>query len=143
MAIRDNSIDDSLGFQRVMEKYPDLKIVTHHAGGMLPFYRGRIEHGTAVHEMRWHQPIMKGLRKFPIEYFKMFYGDTCTDGCTAALMCAYDFLGADHLLFGTDLPMEGLVSITIEAVEQMDIPDSDKKKIFEENAKKLMRLHIV
>lgn len=31
---------------------------------------------------------------------------------------------------------------TIEAIEEMDIPDSDKKKIFEDNARKLIRLAV-
>ena len=60
-------------------------------------------------------------------------------------MCAYDFFGADHILFGTDSPFDGQVGAygtlrTTAAIEQMDIPDKDKKKIFEENARKLLRL---
>jgi aminocarboxymuconate-semialdehyde decarboxylase len=60
-------------------------------------------------------------------------------------MCAYDFFGADHILFGTDMPYDignGDVAIreTIGAVEAMEIPEEDKMKIFEENAKKLLKL---
>ena len=62
-------------------------------------------------------------------------------------MCAYEFFGIDHLLFGTDLPYDTLfgdssIGLTIEAIEKMAIPDSDKKKIFEDNARRLMRLPI-
>ena len=60
-------------------------------------------------------------------------------------MCGLDFFGADHILFGTDMPFDseiGLVAVrrTVEAIERMSISDSDKRKIFEENARRLLRL---
>ena len=60
-------------------------------------------------------------------------------------MCAYDFCGTEHLLFGTDTPRDiGLgnqnIAKTIEAIEKMAIPDSDKKKLFEGNARNLLRI---
>ena len=60
-------------------------------------------------------------------------------------MCAYDFFGEDNILFGTDMPYDiglGDVSIseTIDAIEKMQIPDSSKKKIFEGNAQRLLKL---
>jgi aminocarboxymuconate-semialdehyde decarboxylase len=75
----------------------------------------------------------------------MFYADTALNGNTSALMCAYNFFGAEHILFGTDMPYDignGDVSIskTIGAIEAMDISEEDKKKIFEGNAKKLLGL---
>ena len=62
-------------------------------------------------------------------------------------MCGYAFFGADHLLFGTDMPYDmqnGHLSVkeTIESIERMEIPDCDKKKIFEDNARKLFRLDL-
>ena len=85
------------------------------------------------------------LSKQPIEYLRMFYNDTVVAGNTAALMCGYAFFGAEHLVFGTDTPFSGehghkSIRATIKAIEQMDIPDSDKKKIFEDNARKLLHL---
>jgi aminocarboxymuconate-semialdehyde decarboxylase len=60
-------------------------------------------------------------------------------------MCAYDFFGPDQILFGTDAPFDAQLGDygtkrTIEAVSRMSIVDADKKKIFEENARKLLRL---
>jgi predicted TIM-barrel fold metal-dependent hydrolase len=64
-------------------------------------------------------------------------------------MCAYAFWGADHLLFGADMPLGdrelGYRSYrqTINAMNQTDITDMEKKKkIFEDNAGVLMRLPI-
>ena len=53
--------------------------------------------------------------------------------------------GEDHILFGTDMPYDignGDVSIsqTIDAIDDMSIPDSSKKKIFEGNAQRLLKL---
>lgn len=82
------------------------------------------------------------LSKSVLDSFKMFYADTAIDGNTYAFMCAFDFFGPDHILFGTDMPYPGAKGLIkdIEAVEAMPIPDSDKQKIFEGNARKLLRL---
>jgi aminocarboxymuconate-semialdehyde decarboxylase len=60
-------------------------------------------------------------------------------------MCACQFFGEDHLLFGTDMPYDienGGVAIreTIKAIEGMNIPESSKKKIYEGNARNLLHL---
>jgi predicted TIM-barrel fold metal-dependent hydrolase len=75
----------------------------------------------------------------------MFYNDTAVSGSRSALMCAYDFFGPEHILFGTDMPMDNeygarLLRQTIEAIERMDIPDGDKQLIFEGNARRLLGL---
>lgn len=137
-----------LVFSGVMQRYPNLKILTHHAGSMVPYFNRRIEHWYDQCEMIYHdspplENYKKGLTRDPMEYFRMFYNDTNVVGSTPALMCAYDFFGAEHLLFGTDIPVEGLTRTTIESIERMDIPDSDKEKIFWGNAKKIMRLALV
>ena len=76
----------------------------------------------------------------------MFYADTVI-GSTPALMCGRAFFGSDHILFATDMPYDaafGTVYVreAIIAIEEMDIPASEKKKIFEENARELMRLAV-
>jgi len=75
----------------------------------------------------------------------MFYNDTAVEGNTAALMCAYAFFGAERLLFGTDMPFDYEMGEwhnreTVRSVEEMRIPDSDKKKIYEDNTTKLLHL---
>jgi aminocarboxymuconate-semialdehyde decarboxylase len=62
-------------------------------------------------------------------------------------MCGYAFFGADHILFGTDMPYESqfgerFTRDTIRSIENMDISKEDKIKIFEGNAKKLFRLPV-
>lgn len=134
-----------LVFSGVLERYPNLKFITHHSGAMVPFFAERISGMYDYAEMRQNQPFKQGLTKSPVEYFRMFYNDTAIYGNTPALMCAYDFFGPDHLLFGTDMPWDSQIGDrytrqTIEAIEQMEITDKDKQKIFKDNARKLLRL---
>ena len=87
------------------------------------------------------------LSKRPLDYYRMFYGDTAVSGNAPALICGYAFFGADHILFGTDMPYGGQlgdrhIRKTILSIEQMDIPEPEKRKIFEDNARKLLRLAI-
>lgn len=123
----------------IFQDYPDIKFITHHCGGVVP-YLG--------HRLKWmFSPGVEAERtaRNPIEHFRKFYNDTAVCGSTAALMCGYDFFGADHLLFGTDAPLGpgfGLTLETIRSIEKMGIPDIDKEKIFEQNAVKLLRLAI-
>jgi predicted TIM-barrel fold metal-dependent hydrolase len=131
-----------------MEKYPNLKIVTHHCGGMVPFYAERIKQFTQLMERRREGGQRLGLKKEAIDYYKMFYTDTAIYGNPSALMCGYTFFGADHLLFGVDFPLgdtefgDRNYRQTINAIEQMDIPTADRKKIYEDNARSLMHLLI-
>ncbi len=134
-----------LVFGGVFERFPTIKFITHHAGGMIPYFADRIVIHYNNGLERLGAKFFPGLKKHPIEYFKMFYNDTALNGNTPGLMCAYAFFGEDHLLFGSDMPYDvknGAIAIgkTIEALEGMEIPESSKKKIFEENARKLLHI---
>ena len=134
-----------LVFSGILEKYPDLKIITHHCGAMVPYFERRISVSYDYAEMRLNRKYKQGLTKHPIEYFRMFYNDTAVSGSTPALMCAYAFFGAGHLLFGTDMPFDsqtGNIAVrkTICSIEQMEIPVREKKQIFEDNVRDLLRL---
>lgn len=136
-----------LVFSGVLERYPRLKIITHHCGAMVPYFSERIVNHYNQSEMRDKTNFKVGLTELPIEYFRRFYSDTAIAGNTSALMCAYHFFGVEHLLFGTDAPFDSQLGDyctrrTIQAIEQMDISDTDKRKIFEENARQLLRLPV-
>ena len=136
-----------LVFGGIMEKWPNLKVVTHHAGGMVAFYEQRIiaflDEGERLHKGK--RPFQ--LTKAPIDYFKMFYADTALYGSTPGLVCANAFFGIDHMLFATDSPFSGsygerVTRQTIASIERMPVSEEDKRKIFEQNARELMRLPI-
>jgi aminocarboxymuconate-semialdehyde decarboxylase len=132
-------------FAGIFEKFPKIKFITHHGGGMVPYFADRIVVHYNNGLERLGQKNFPGLTKHPIEYYKMFYNDTALNGNMPGLMCAYNFFGEDHLLFGSDMPYDienGAIAIrkTIEAIESMNIPESSKKKIYEGNARNLLHL---
>lgn len=134
-----------LVFSGVFEKFPNLKIITHHCGGMVPYFADRIQASVDLGEKLFGERYGQHLGKELLDYYRMFYADTAVGGNTAALMCGYAFFGAEHLLFGTDMPYDKELGDrctrqTIESIERMDIHDSEKRKIFEDNVRKLLCL---
>ena len=132
-------------FSGTMDRYPALKVITHHCGAMVPYFAERIGSAYDFTEEILKEPVKQALRKAPLEYYRMFYGDTALNGNRSALMCGYDFFGTEHILFGTDMPMDSelgarSVRVTMESIERMDIPDSDKKQIFEYNCRRLLKI---
>ena len=133
-----------LVLSQVLKKYPNVKFVTHHCGAMIPYFDRRVATFLSGPEV---EEFTKKLDKSPIEYLKEFYNDTALNGSTAALMCGYAFFGADHIVFGTDMPLgsygdhSGLDDV-IQSIERMDIPAAEKEKIFSGNAKRLLKLQI-
>ena len=131
----------------VMERYPELKIITHHCGGMVPYMVNRITGFVEAGEIFGSRKGPGNLRKPVADYLKMFYADTAIYGYTPGLMCGYALFGAQHLLFGTDMPFDSQFGLrytreTIESIERMVISDTEKKMIFEDNARRLFRLTI-
>jgi aminocarboxymuconate-semialdehyde decarboxylase len=128
----------------VMEQFPNLKVVTHHCGGIIPFLAGRLTWSDDFNEMRMgHRDIF--LRENALEYYRRFYYDTAVNGNTAALICGYSFCGADQMVFATDLPFGNqlgarLIRDTIASIEKMGLSGEEKEKVYAGNAVKMMRL---
>jgi aminocarboxymuconate-semialdehyde decarboxylase len=78
----------------------------------------------------------------------MFYNDTAIYGNPEGLECARAFGGVDRLLFAADFPLGDMefgnrnYRQTINAIDAMNLSDEERKKIYEENARQLMRLPI-
>ncbi|MBW2030252.1 MAG: amidohydrolase family protein [Deltaproteobacteria bacterium] len=134
-----------LVYSGVFDKYPNIKFITHHCGSSVPYFIKRIEmHYLMFKEV---EKVDLGLKRPVPEYYRMFYGDTALHGNVPALMCGYHYFGAEHILFGTDMPFgseSGLwpVRQTVDSVEKMEITDEERKKIFEDNARRLLRLSL-
>jgi len=134
-----------LVFSGILQSFPALKIIIHHAGAMVPFFEQRISSGYGYNEMRFPRKHRVELTKSPLEYFRMFYVDTAINGSIPGLTCAHAFFGSKRMLFGTDMPFDahmGYLSIkkTIESIEKMGISFEDKEAIFQGNAKDLLNL---
>ena len=66
-----------------------------HGGGYLPYQIGRFDHG---HDVRSEA---KGCAQTPSAYLPRFLYDTITHA-PAPLRFLVDFVGADHVVYGTD-----------------------------------------
>jgi len=128
-----------LVYSGVFDTYPGLRVITHHAGAMVPHFAGRL---ASPLEDPGREEILGGLRRDPMDYFRGFYADTAMFGAAHAVRCAVDFFGADHVLFGTDMPLGGpnVVGDTIADIEALDLPDADAAAIFGGNAGRVLRI---
>lgn len=122
----------------VLEKFPSLKIITHHLGGMAPYFIGRLTWGGR----RYNETIAPDtkLSRLSVEYFKMFYGDTVIGDNVSGLMCGYSLFGAGHVLFASDIPSFLDKEQKIAPIEKMPVSESEKSMIFEGNAKRLLHI---
>lgn len=138
-----------LVFGYYFDEFPNLKIITHHLGGMIPYFEGRV--GTSWDQLgkrtsdEDYTVILKNLKKPHMEYFKMFYADTATFGASGALKCGLEFFGIDNVLFASDCPFDpeqgpGYIRETIKIIDALSLSAEDQYKIYEGNARKLLKL---
>jgi len=136
-------------FSGLFEKLPAIRVITHHCGAMIPFFSGRAETLWAQLGSRSadenYEELLKAMKKKPIEYFKTFYADTVLGGSASALRCGLDFFGADKVVFASDCPFdpEGgpmFIREGIRSIEDLKLPESDKRKIYFGNALQLLKM---
>jgi predicted TIM-barrel fold metal-dependent hydrolase len=138
-----------LVFSGIMDRHPNLKVITHHLGGMIPYFEGRVGHSWDQLGARTsdedYGALLKRLKKRPFDYFKDFYGDTALAGGRAATVCGIEFFGPDHVLFASDCPFDPekgtlYVRETIKIMEGLNLPLADQEKICHRNAQKMFGL---
>jgi predicted TIM-barrel fold metal-dependent hydrolase len=136
-------------FSKIMDTYPDLTIVSHHLGGVIPYLEGRVAHSFDQMGARTsdedYEGLRKSLKKRPFDYFKDFYADTAIEGVRAPMICGIDFFGADHVLFASDCPFDkekgpGYIRSTIAVLESIEMTPETREKISYRNAQKLFGL---
>ena len=137
-----------LVFAGVFDRHPDLKIITHHMGGMIPYFEGRVGHGwdqlgTRTSDVDY-VALRKSMKQRPIDYFRNFYADTALFGARAATRCGLEFFGIDHVVFASDMPFEPAPGVyareTIQAIESLELTAAQKDQIYRGNAQRLLKL---
>ena len=136
-------------FAGLFDKHPNLKLITHHLGGMIPYFEGRVgpgwdQLGTRTSDEDYTL-LLKKLKKRPLDYFKLFYADSAVFGSVPATVCGLAFFGADRVVFASDSPFDpekgsAYIRWTIEIIDQLDITKEERHAIYEGNARKLMKL---
>lgn len=125
-------------FGGVFDRFPTMKVVTHHLGNYFPFFVSRIE-------TNFEWMLKDKVPRHISEYYGNIYGDSAVDGTPGAYACGYAFFGADRMLYGSDYPFgpeagEYFIRENLAGVKAMAIPDPEKKKILGDNAKKMFKI---
>ena len=83
-------------FSGIMTRFPDLKVMAHHLGAMIPFFDARIETGWATLGSRTsgedYSHVLPSLGKPLLDCFRQFYGDTALCGGRAGTVCGHRVL---------------------------------------------------
>jgi aminocarboxymuconate-semialdehyde decarboxylase len=136
-----------LVFSRLMDKYPNLKVITHHFGGIVPMLEGRIGPGWDQLGARTSDEdltvLLKQLKKRPLDYFKhTFYADTATFSAKPAMNAGFDFYDLDKIVFASDCPFDPekgtmYTRDTLRLIEERDMPKADKDKVWHGNLERI------
>ncbi len=114
-------------------RFPDIKIILPHLGGFAPFLAARLD------QLQDH--FLPPSAPPPSAQAKYFWYDT-VNANPAALRCATDTLGADHLLMGTDYPFwrDESFKLCVDYVGQSGLPAGEVERILGGNGQRLLGL---
>jgi uncharacterized protein len=136
-------------YSGLFDELPELKIVSHHMGGMIPYFPAKIKLGfrQIFYGTLERNPIaeQRRLKKPPLDYFKMLYADTALGGEAAPTRCGHAFFGTKHCLFATDAPFDpergrALIADTLQGVQALGLAEDEMALIFAGNAKRILKL---
>jgi aminocarboxymuconate-semialdehyde decarboxylase len=135
-------------YSGLFDELPDLKIICHHMGGMIPYFAGKITLGfEQIFEKDGSNPVARksGIQRPPIEYYHKLYADTALNGNLDATRCGHAFFGTEHSLFASDAPFDSeqgraLIRETLRAIDGLGLDAASRSAILEGNARRLMRL---
>jgi predicted TIM-barrel fold metal-dependent hydrolase len=122
-----------LVLKQIPPRYPNIRIIVSHLGGLVPMLLNRMD----------HQMPRKGLREDPSATARRLYYDTVGHGSDAALLCAWKAFGAEHLVPGSDYPVllaHETYRETFDYVRRAGLPAGDVERILERNASELLGL---
>jgi aminocarboxymuconate-semialdehyde decarboxylase len=108
----------------------DVRFLLVHGGGFMPYQLGRLDRGYLVRE----ESSAFADRK-PSESIRNLYYDTLTHS-PAALEFLVDLVGADHVLFGTDLPFDMTDPTQASAIDSLG--DDKARQVWGGNAMRLL-----
>ena len=103
---------------------------------------GRMDYAYNLQEEAYflgpYEPML--IKHPPSHYLKMMYLESTCYWAPAA-RCAFDSVGADHFIFGTDAPpLKPLKKAGVEMIKSLKLSPQDEAKVFSENAKRLLKI---
>jgi predicted TIM-barrel fold metal-dependent hydrolase len=136
-----------LVFSKIIDRHPDMKIIVHHFGGIVPILEGRIgpgwdQLGTRTSDEDYVS-LRNSLKKRPLDYFKQnFYADTAVFGADAATVCGLAFYPVEKVVFASDCPFDpekgtGYIRETLRILDALNLAKDVQDKIFFRNLEKI------
>jgi predicted TIM-barrel fold metal-dependent hydrolase len=118
----------------VLDRFPNLRFITHHAGAGIPFFDQR---------MATHPGHAPQLKRPMLEYYRSFYVDSAIQGSIGGMQASHAFYGAGHILFGTDMPYasvngDGNAKQCVASIGALGVSPADKERIFSGNLLRLI-----
>lgn len=142
--------DTSLSMTRlvmsgILDEHPDLAIIPHHMGAMIPHFASRIElfHRMLVEHRDVYPYPLPEFDGSVVDQLRQFYPDSCRGGAASVLEDGLEFFGEDRLLFATDYPFgpdegKAFLEEEIAGVEAMEVDESTREDVFAGNVEKLL-----
>jgi predicted TIM-barrel fold metal-dependent hydrolase len=115
----------------IPSRYPDMKIIASHLGGLLPMVVKRVDDHMAYEA--------SDTPEKPSLAFRRLWYDTVGHNHVPALRAAAESLGADRLLLGTDFPYQSgeLFYAAVDYVRRAGLSEDDVRAILDRNAASL------
>jgi aminocarboxymuconate-semialdehyde decarboxylase len=124
-----------LVFDGVYDRNPDLKFIVPHAGSLIPYFVGRIDHFGAA------RPGSTGhIHGQASDHIRKFYVDTVCNWPPAVQFCL-DFFGEDRVMLGSDHPFWPM-PLAKKTLDDLQLADEVRRKIEHLNATRLFRLKV-
>jgi len=125
-----------LVFDGLYERHPDFKFIVPHAGSLIPYFVGRIDHFGRV-----QRPGSTGqISGAASDHIRKFYVDTVCESAPALHFCC-DFFGVDRIMHGTDHPFWPM-ALGPRLLDQLGLSAADREKIEEKNAVRVFGIQV-
>ena len=134
-SLEDTAIVLHLIARRMYERYPHIKYVVPHLGGMISMQLNRLDNQAPRN--------YPDLPERPSVTARRFYYDTVGHGSHAALLCAWKGFGADRIVAGSDYPVLMAFETykqTFHYVRECGLPEKDVDLILNHNAQIVLGL---
>ena len=134
-SLEDTAIVLHLIARRMYERYPHIKYVVPHLGGMISMQLNRLDNQAPRNYPH--------LPERPSVTARRFYYDTVGHGSHAALLCAWKGFGADRIVAGSDYPVLMAFETykqTFHYVRECGLPEKDVDLILSHNAQIVLGL---
>lgn len=106
-----------LMMEGVFDRYPTVRFIFSHFGGVLPFLKDRFD--TVYHMLRGRN-LVKELPHAPSLYLKNIYVDTSGTRSSSILTVGLEVFGPERILWGSDFPVAKSNKDPFEILEGCD-----------------------